>query len=146
MTALSLNRFRELVDAWGADPARWPAQEREAAEALLAQDGRARALQAQAASLDALLSGDRVPPPRPQLRRSILLAARARRTGFLPMLWNELGGLRVAAPTLAASLVLGIAVADVFGWQDTVTPDPSVQAPDYAELALLDGSYEDYVP
>lgn len=146
MTALSLDRFRELTDAYGADPARWPPPEREGAEALLAHDARARAVQAQAAALDALLAADAVAPPRPPLRRAILLAAEMRGPGFLPMLWRELGGLRVAGPALAASLVLGIGVADVFGLQSTDAATAATQAPGYAELALLDGSYEDYAP
>ena len=96
-------------------------------------------------ALDALLAADVVPPPSPGLRRAILLGfERQARGGFWRTVWRELGGLRVVAPALTASLVLGIAVAA------SVPPalDPADEdvAPAYAELALLDGAYEDYLP
>lgn len=50
-------RFRTLVDAYGADPARWPARERAAAEALLAGDEQAHAVLDEAAALDRILAG-----------------------------------------------------------------------------------------
>ena len=52
---MGLDRFRELMDAYGAEPARWPANERVAAEALLAVNAEAAQLRKRAAALDALL-------------------------------------------------------------------------------------------
>jgi hypothetical protein len=52
---MGLDRFRELMDAYGAEPARWPANERAAAEALLAVNAEAAQLRKRAAALDALL-------------------------------------------------------------------------------------------
>ena len=44
-----------LLEAYGADPARWPQEKRRAAEQLVARDPRARALLGEAQALDRLL-------------------------------------------------------------------------------------------
>ena len=99
----------------------------------------------QAAALDALLAADAVPPPSPGLRRAILLdAGRHLQGGFWRTVWRELGGVRVVAPALTASLALGIAVSTFVLPATEVDADDT--APGYAELALLDGAYEDYLP
>lgn len=110
MSALSLERFGQLLDAYGGDPARWPEAERGAAEALLLRSAPARALQQQAAALDADLDAFQVPPPDAALRSRILVDAAPRRRGWRIMLadlWRDLGGWRVAGPAFAASLALG---------------------------------------
>jgi len=56
---MSPERLRALLDAYGANPERWPPQEREAARTLLAQSPEARRWQDAGAQLDALL--DRAP-------------------------------------------------------------------------------------
>ena len=53
---LSEERFKTLVEAYGGDPARWPADEREAAERLLASSAGAQVAVADAAKLDRALS------------------------------------------------------------------------------------------
>ena len=62
---MGMDRFRELLDAYGAEPRRWPAQERGMAEALIAASPEARALRAKAAGLDVLL--DRAQPISPPI-------------------------------------------------------------------------------
>jgi hypothetical protein len=97
--AMGLDRFAELLDAYGARPERWPDGERAAALALLARSAQARALRDRAARLDALL--DRLPDvaPSPDLAARVLRAApRRRRRG--PALW--------AAAALAAAAVLAL--------------------------------------
>jgi hypothetical protein len=71
---MTLQRLRQLFDAYGATPDRWPTEERTAAVALLASSAEARAQQAEAARLDTLL--DLVPDvsPTPQLAVRILAA------------------------------------------------------------------------
>jgi hypothetical protein len=54
-------RLLELIDAYGADPERWPAGERPAALALLARSAAARTALAEASALDHLL--DAAPAP-----------------------------------------------------------------------------------
>jgi hypothetical protein len=146
MTApMTLDRFRALADAWGGDLSRWPASERVAARALMEASPAARAELDDARSFDALLSRDVVAPPSTGLRRAIVLAADARlEGGFWNTLWRDLGGARIAGPALAASVVLGIAASAILSPAlDTAT---TTESPDYAELALLDGAYEDYAP
>ena len=95
-------------------------------------------------ALDALLAADAVPSPSPGLRRAILLEfAQRAQGGFWRTFWRELGGARVVAPALTASLALGIAVATFIQPAAETTVE---DAPGYAELALLDGAYEDYLP
>jgi hypothetical protein len=53
---MSLAQFDELLDAHGADAARWPDRHREPAAILLAANPEARAALARAAKLDALIS------------------------------------------------------------------------------------------
>ena len=49
---MELNRFRRLLDAYGADMRRWPAAERRPAQALLAASVDARCAHAETAALD----------------------------------------------------------------------------------------------
>ena len=53
---LSIEGFEHMLDAFGADPNRWPEQRRAAAEMLLAHDHAARRLLTEAEALDALLN------------------------------------------------------------------------------------------
>ena len=48
-------RFRRLLDAYGADPARWPAEDAPAIQALLDSSEQARTMQREAARVDDLL-------------------------------------------------------------------------------------------
>jgi hypothetical protein len=101
----------------------------------------------QARALDALLAADVVAPPSDGLRRAILFDFQARTAGgFWRALWREIGGLQVAAPALGASLAVGIAVATMLEPAlPPAVPAPG-EAPGYAELAMLDGGYEGYLP
>lgn len=113
---MKLDRFRTLVDAYGADPARWPARERLAAEALLAGNEQARAALNEAATLDRVLA--RTVPAgasaglRDMIRRSTQSVPQQKPfslgeivASWLPgrTLWPNLAGL-------AAALVLGVAL------------------------------------
>jgi hypothetical protein len=126
-------RFRRLIEAYGADPARWPPPERAAALALLATSAQARAALEDARRLDALLAADRRPAPDASLAESIIARAAAqpqerparsdRRLepgGWsLPRLWPQAAGLLAAA-------LLGFAVGwanllpSAFGGDETV--------------------------
>lgn len=68
---IDIARLRELVCAYGADPARWPETERPAAEALLQSSPEARSVQSEAAGLDALLDGLPSEAPSAALRRKV---------------------------------------------------------------------------
>ena len=64
---MTMDRLNTLLDAYGASPSRWPAEEREAAEAMIAASDAARAVFAAAAHLDAMLDQAPAPPPADRL-------------------------------------------------------------------------------
>ncbi|MBI1239102.1 MAG: hypothetical protein GC199_07135 [Alphaproteobacteria bacterium] len=72
---MTLDRLTELLDAYGAASARWPAAERADALALIEKSPEAQALVAEATALDDALSGIPAVPVSPALRARILLDA-----------------------------------------------------------------------
>ncbi len=70
------DRFRDLIDAYGGDPQRWPANERAAALALADADARARALLDEAKSLDTLIGSMQIKPPVIDTARIVAAASR----------------------------------------------------------------------
>lgn len=107
MNTITLARLRALLDSYGADPTRWPADERVAALVLLQADPQARALREEAARLDAALDGWVIAAPSAGLAARVLASAPAPREHWLRRLWEDIGGWRLAAPAFAASLALG---------------------------------------
>jgi hypothetical protein len=77
-------RFANLLDAYGADFRRWPADTRAEAAALAAQDADAAARLDEARKLDALLDSGRddVQPPADLAARILASAPRAQRPAF----------------------------------------------------------------
>jgi len=53
---MTIERLRQILDAFGADPARWPKAERDAALALLARSPQVRRFREEARQLDSLLN------------------------------------------------------------------------------------------
>ncbi len=105
----ALARFESLLDAYGAEPRRWPHDRRAAAEALLARSPEARALQAAAARLDTLLDASGVEPAPAHLLGRVLAAApqaRRARGGWLAAFWKPAAGL-------AAAALLGVALGGI---------------------------------
>lgn len=110
-------RCRALIDAYGADPSRWPSLERQAAEAWLVQAKSAEGEEAwlnEAAELDALL--DAAPPVQPSamlLRRvaeiPLRMGAPARREGIGLVLWRWVA---LAAGAAVLGLAAGLTVPD----------------------------------
>lgn len=136
--SLSLTRFTELLDAYGADPGRWPEAERAAALALLEASPQARGLCDEARALDAAL--DRLPTPAPSadFRLRVLATAPigAAPARGLRELWGALGGWRLTAPALACALALGLAVG-----QWLPMPEAALTEDELYTLALLDDRY-----
>ena len=64
---MTLARLREILAAYGASPRRWPADERDAAETLLASSLKAREAVTEAARLDDVLDHSPAPSPSPEL-------------------------------------------------------------------------------
>ena len=100
-------RVRALAEAFGADPARWPETEREAALAWLqVHPAEASTLLAEARALDGVLDAWRLDPPPAPLVRQVLAPApavvrQARRRAFILTLG---GGAGLAAACLAGIL------------------------------------------
>ena len=134
---MGLDRFRELMEAYGADPQRWPANERAGAETLLAQNADAVTLRRRAASLDALLDSATVPAAaidaerliasvtaQPQRSAEIVTLRPARRqtgSGF----W-----LKVASLAAAAAIGFLVGVTQLGGLGDPSAPSTGVELAD----------------
>jgi hypothetical protein len=144
---MTLDRLRAIVDAYGADPARWPAAERAAGEALVAGSPSARALVADAAPLDTALDTLPALRPTPAMRTAVLAAAprppapsfAARLREGWRELFGELGGWQTAGGILAAALVLGIVSGRMLS--EGMSADAS---PGLLQLAYLDDSVAEY--
>lgn len=106
------DRVRQLIDAYGAEPERWPAPERDAARRLIAADPALAAYAREAEAVDALIKGaDKAVPPA-WLAQRILNGAPGRRAaprdgGWLRQLW-PFGAAWQPAGALAASLAVGL--------------------------------------
>ncbi len=125
MTTLSCARLSEILDAYGADPARWPAPERAAAQALLASSAEARQLAQAAQALDQLLNRWQ-PQPAESTLTTRVLAEIARQPqpsawrNLVARIWDDLGGWQLAGPAFAASLAMGALVP---AWIETDAND-----------------------
>ena len=151
--AMHLERFAELIDAYGAEPRRWPAAERSAALAFASADATAAVLLRDAAALDALLDADVAAAATAEAGRAVRLAVAA--TVDRPASrWHELlallGGWRIALPTTAMALVAGINIGATAGTvvfstdemasaaTDDMTGDDLRYRQGFAERLLLD--------
>jgi len=115
---MTLDDFEALIGAYGADPGRWPEDERETAEAFLAQSEDAQAALAAEAALDGLLDEAPTAQVHSALVAEVLAAAPnaqgARQAegheGLLRriarLIWPQTGIARPAA-LLTASLAMG---------------------------------------
>jgi len=111
---MTLERLNEILDAYGADPERWPAEERQRALAFLTRSAEARARLDAAAHLDHVLDALPAPPP-PSLDLESRITAMAPARG---------SRRRWMVPPLAAAAALAIWVLRSDG--PSVAPDPTV--------------------
>jgi len=142
---MDATRLKRLIEAHGADPQRWPPDERAAALALLESSPEAQALVAEARRLDALLAavpvGDTAPAATVALRRRIV-ALPTRRDGG-----QSVGGghwmlgpwsfsrLWPSAAGLAAAGLIGLVV----GWTQLVPAGDQPEVGDLRDLVGLTG-------
>lgn len=120
---MHLDRFRSLVDAYGANQARWPEAERAAAVTLAQGSAEAQALLRDAARLDEVL--DLAPSVAPST--ALLGAVLARQQGATGW-WRALLGVMpiwqpAAALVLAAILGLGLGSSGTLMPRDEVVVD-----------------------
>jgi hypothetical protein len=146
---MDLSRFREIVEAYGADPVRWPPAERAAAEVLLSRSSEAVALRDEAAQLDAALSRLGIAAVSPGLAERVLNTApaepppaRSWLSDWLAELWPGEPAWRPAM-ALAASMIIGLAVGAFAPLMPPEDPVDVIGSDDIAGF-LLDE--EDAVP
>ena len=112
--SLSLERFQELLDRWGADLTEWPEIDRKAAEILITGDPTAGRLLAQAERLDELLRESPAIAASPALKARILEAAPGHAViSAVSTRWENLwpfGPIWRPAMALACAAFLGIVV------------------------------------
>lgn len=104
---MSLVRFEAILDAYGADPRRWPDAERDAARDFARTDARGAALLAAAADLDALIDLPAPAPASDALRQAIVTSARVRRSRA-PLWWAGAGLGAALAGAAAGALTVGV--------------------------------------
>jgi hypothetical protein len=112
---ITFDRLKTLLDAYGADPGRWPDEQREAARQLLAGSAEARAYVQQAAVLDTLLDAAPLtvsPGLDPAALAARIMRMPARVTAAATSWRFSFGWPNFA--TLAAAAVFGL----VIGWTD----------------------------
>jgi hypothetical protein len=123
---MNTTRFATLLERHGPTPARWPAADRAAAEALLAGSAEARALLAAAAALDMRLRQALPQPDAAAITR--LQEGVARRIARAPLPappgWRQwlLAALRPAVPAGWGALA---ALATCALWLSIAPPEPS---------------------
>ena len=105
---MDIARARDLLDAYGADPARWPAAERTALSAFIAEFPEAARARDRAEMLDRVLDRAGTQAPSDRVRAQILSAAPIRSDDWLESLRAAFGSLWRPAAALAFSLVVGI--------------------------------------
>ncbi|MEZ5961983.1 MAG: hypothetical protein R3C30_16400 [Hyphomonadaceae bacterium] len=117
-------RFAELLDAYGADFRRWPAETRAGAAAFAARDAEAAALIAEAREFDAMLDSAReLPAPTPEfVERILAFAPRVVRPAFD----------RRAMVALAACAVFGV----VLGYGGGLLAPPPLEDDTYFSMAF----------
>jgi hypothetical protein len=151
---MTIDRFADMLAAYGGSAARWPAEERTRAERLLHRSSDARALLEEESRLDRMLDLMGRPAPAGETLHAQILdiafghpaAAYARAAssgeglwGRLRAAWDNSGMLRPAGAALAASLMLGVVFGGMVG-PASADPDPV----DIMELALLDLTFTGY--
>jgi hypothetical protein len=102
-------RLQELIDAYGAEPARWPEAERSDAQAYIAGHPQSREVLAAARALDLTLDAWALPPIAVGLRQHVLSRAPSQ-----PMQWSWrrlwLSGAGLAAACAAGALVGAVVI------------------------------------
>jgi ferric-dicitrate binding protein FerR (iron transport regulator) len=102
---MTLERFKVLVDAYGAQELSWPEAERAAAVALCGQSSEARAQRAEAAALDAELAKAALAVPDAALEARILATFKSpARSRYSKHKW-------LSAGAVAACLVMSVVAA-----------------------------------
>ncbi len=137
-SSLSLERFATLVEAYGAAPDRWPDDEREAAQQLVASSAQARELLDREAALDHLLQFAPEVSPSAQLRQKVLADAPASDRGWTSRFDEWTRSLWPFGPRWqpATALVAAAALGILTGTVSLGGPEPPPEPQELTELAF----------
>lgn len=133
------DEFLTILESYGADEGRWPADKRESLRRMIAIDPDLRAAYEDAQALDSLLDEARIGPVDSALARRLIDSAPKptplSRFGewCFASFWHLAGG---AVGMLACGLLAGSVLGPMF-----TVADDGVAALDYALLAIGDGDY-----
>lgn len=139
---MTIGRLGEVLDAYGSDPLRWPAEERLALQALAARDPHAAAMIEEAESLDRLLNLAPVEAPSAALTARVLAGRPKPSLGTrLASVWTDLfPGTAAWKPALGfvAALAMGTglqaAAADQLGLTESADVATTSQTDTMAPL------------
>jgi len=139
---MNLQRFEQLIEAYGSDPQRWPVAERAAALKLLAESDKAAALLEQSAWLDETLDQFAVPAFDQLNERLLKMPLPARSKGWLERVTQWLmpaDSARVGEWWRPAALACLPLVFGLFmGMQLDLFQDPAAEmTADEAELLFI---------
>jgi hypothetical protein len=124
---LNVQRLQAVVDAFGANPERWPAAEQSALEVLATGDKAARDIVGEARKLDFMLDQAEPPPAAPELMADILFVPpKANWRQVLAELW-PFGPIWKPASGLAMALAISVMTA-------ALMPLPEAEADVMAEI------------
>jgi hypothetical protein len=125
---MNIERFRSLLEAYGANPARWPETERVAALLFAEQSAEARDALQEAAAFDSLLDMAETQATTRALEDRILATFAERPPAQLSP-WFTLGWIPAAAAacSLALGLAVGAALPGLAGVNDNAV-DPALIA------------------
>jgi hypothetical protein len=112
MTEIDETRLLAIIEAHGADPGRWPAEERDPAVALLETSAVARRALDDAARLDTLLAKDAAPKVSLALQSRVAAIPERRRSGVreIARVFWPFGAIWRPATGLVAAGVIGLIV------------------------------------
>lgn len=130
------DRFRELLDAYGAEPARWPENEREAALAFANADASAGAMLDETKRLDALIAGMQIKPPVIDTARIVAAATRLAQEPDTSNVVAFAAKRRVARPVMMWARGAALAAATVCGFVIGMSDQGALS--DSSALDLLD--------
>lgn len=138
---LSPDRFRALVDAYGARPANWPSDERPQMADLVATEAWARACLEEADRLDALMDSAPILGDAGRVRDAVLAAAPKMLAHVRLWRWMRAAGLGLGLAASAASgLAVGVVIAPVAVIQlQTRDQDPLQEASAWIQSPDLSG-------
>jgi hypothetical protein len=129
---MNIERFKTLVEAYGANPARWPEAERVSALLFAEESADARAALREAATFDRLLDEAETQPATRALEDRILASLPERAPK--PARWFDLGArtrwipATAAAVSLLLGLLVGAAVPSLAGIGENGATDPALIA------------------